>query len=107
MGTPPQGLVELSGRAQVLQLLQPGMRRGGEALLGQPDVLKKLTQLPCAAPHVPFAAESGQLPADLAEGDAVAAVVAIAAPEGDLAVRKGFRDRLGDLLHTVILAVVA
>src|SRR5690348_11487788 len=93
---PEETGIDLPGRDQLLQPAEAGERRAGKDRLAHSDMLKQIDELPRASLRVPRAAELGQMPSDLGEFGAVAAIVAAGRAEADRAIRQDFGNDAGD-----------
>src|SRR6516164_2560215 len=91
----------------MLQLFQPRETSEQEHLLGHPNPLEDRAQLARAELGRPATGEIGQVPADLAERGAIAAIVAAWPAETDAATVKDLSDDRGDFANPVILGVIA
>src|SRR5262245_2118877 len=91
----------------MLQLLEPGEAPEGEHLPGHADAAEDVVQLTRAMLGRPAAAEFRQVPADLAEGGAIAAVVAAGLSQADGAAGEDLAHDRRDLADAVVLGVVA
>src|SRR6185437_4285575 len=106
-GQPVEILVDLLRGDEVFQLRQPREGAEAEGLVAEADPREDFVKLLGAALRRPPAFEAGQVPPDLLEGDAVAAVVAAIVAEAHRAAAEDAADDLGDLADAVILRVVA
>src|SRR5215472_11162120 len=105
--TPIKIGIDLSRREQMLQLFQPRETSEQEHLLGHSNPLEDRAQLARAELGRPATGEIGQVPADLAERGAIAAIVAAWPAETDATTVKDLPDDRGDFANPVILAVIA
>src|SRR5688572_9860490 len=104
---PEQVLVDLSRLFQIAQLFQPRECAELIRVLRHLDAPEQLVELLRAAPRAPLRPKSGQLLGNLPERDAIAACIACAGADTDLATRKNAGDDRGDVPNAVVLGIRA
>src|SRR5262245_20653722 len=98
--------INLSRRDQMFQLLQPGKPPKQKHFPGHSHSLEDSMKLACSKFGRPATLELGKVTADLAEGGAIAAIIAAGRAKSDRAAVKDLPNDCGDFADAVVLFVV-